>query len=58
MLSIIDIILISLGASAVVIYTTLKTIQVVKFKKLVKMYVSQDMTEPQAREIELFIRLD
>ena len=50
MLSVLDIILISLGGLCVVIYGTLKTIQVVKFKKLVKLYIKEGLTEIQARE--------
>lgn len=50
MLSALDIVLISLGGCAIVIYTTLKIIQVVKFKKLVKLGIEHNMTEGQARE--------
>lgn len=40
-MSIIDIIMICIGATAVMIYATLKTIQVVKFKKLTKHYYNE-----------------
>lgn len=50
MLSALDIVLISLGGCAIVIYTTLKIIQVVKFKRLVKLGIEHNMTEAQARE--------
>lgn len=51
MLSIIDIILISIGGLAVVIYATLKIIQVVKFKKLTKQYMDElEINELEARK--------
>lgn len=51
MLSIIDIILISLGGLAIVIYTTLKILQVVKFKHLTKQYMEElKITELEARK--------
>lgn len=51
MLSIIDIILISIGGLAVVIYATLKIIQVVKFKKLTKQYMEElEINELEARK--------
>lgn len=51
MLSIIDIILISLGGLSIVIYTTLKILQVVKFKRLTKQYMEElEITELEARK--------
>ena len=51
MLSIIDIILISIGGLAVVIYATLKIHQVVKFKKLTKQYMDElEIEELDARK--------
>ena len=49
MLSVLDIILISLGGCAIIIYTTLKIIQVIKFKKLVKLGIEHNMSEAEAR---------
>lgn len=51
MLSVLDIILISLGALCVVIYTTLKVIQLVKYKKLTEQIFSEteDITWEQAK---------
>lgn len=51
MLSIIDIILISLGGLSIVIYTTLKILQIVKFKRLTKQYMEElEITELEARK--------
>ena len=50
MLSALDIVLISLGGLCIVIYATLKIIQVVKFKKLVKLGMEHNMTELEARK--------
>lgn len=49
-MSALDIVLISLGALAVVIYATLKTLQVIKFKKYVKLGIESGLTELEARQ--------
>lgn len=50
MLSILDIILISLAGLCVAVYTTLKVIQLRKFKQQVKIGIEHGLTEAEARK--------
>ena len=49
-MSILEIILIALGASCVILYATLKSIQVIKFRKQVKLGIEHGLTEKEARK--------
>ena len=50
MLSVLDIILISLGGICVVVYTILKIMQLHKFKQMVKLGIEHGLTEAEARK--------
>ena len=50
MLSVLDIVIISLGGICVVLYTTIKIIKVLKFKKMIQLGLEHGLTETQARE--------
>lgn len=50
MLSTLDIIIIVIGSLAVVLYATLKIIQLVKYKKEFKNCIKSGMTQLQAKE--------
>lgn len=50
MLSVLDIILISIGGLAVVTYTTLKILQVKKWQKIVRQGIADGLTEQQAKD--------
>jgi len=50
MLSILDIILISLGGTCIVVYAVLKILQLRKFRKMVKIGIEHGLTELEARK--------
>lgn len=50
MLSVLDIILISLGGACVIAYAVLKGIQVHKFRQMIKIGLEHGLTETEARK--------